>query len=793
MEASPDHPDELFLDGATRETARRLAKHLSTRRRRPGHRRRLPASLPLTRQNPPWTESAQHGLTCTVGLTRDGQLDVDLVADGPHLLIAGTTGSGKSELLKTILTGLTDAYAPHELGLFLVDFKGGATLSPFSGGPHAQAFVTDLTHESAQRMLACLRYEVRRREHVLSTLEASDFTDYRLRCAEATSPSEPMPRLVIAVDEFRVLAEELPEALTELLRIAAVGRSLGMHLLLATQRPQGIITQDIRANINTTLCLRLQSAFDAQDLVGTDEPALISAETPGRGIIRRGGREPQEFQAASSAVAAAPWTIAELTSSTARSIEVHAEPAPISLPPRQEPPAGPRPQLFSPALPDSLHALSRSHLRSLQATDAPGQTHLALGLLDDVSRQRHSPLLWSCATMPRLALIGGPLANYAQFVRRVALGACSLKQEHHVYLADGAGWLAGITEEATPIPRLAGWATPAEPSRLLTLFDVLNNTASQVPRLLIVTGLAEWAGALSPPEYARCEELLALLARTAESRGLAVIAAGDRDLTSSRFFPLAEHRLYNSVGLGPETTMSWPRLTPTRPVPLRCAYTGPETDPLGLTAQLLGDEELIQHGDVYPEPTQPMSRCIPLPSFVRAPIHGGPTSRPHVGIASPDHRPWHWNGEQINLILGHSGSGKTTLLQQIHQQLPDSLIWTGHEHVSDRPATVLVDDADQLTGECRSRLESWCSQGTTVVMTARPSAQLFARLPLAQAARQSGTGILLGARSPHDGDFWGWRVAPTTPAPPGRALTIIDGELTWAQAWAPEEAVHGVG
>lgn len=814
-ETYPDTPSGLELDGANESTLRRVAQALALAASHRPHRQTVPDVVPLVRPANLWTETAERQLRCQVGQSANGRLELDFVTDGPHLLIAGTTGAGKSELLKTILTGLTDSYSPQEVGLFLVDFKGGATLGPFAGGPHEQAFMTDLSHESAQRMLSCLKYEVRRRERLLAETGAGDYTEFRERSAAAgNSASAFMPRLIVAIDEFRVLADELPDALADLMRIASVGRSLGIHLLLATQRPQGVVTQEMRANINTVLCLRVQSSFDAQDLVGSEAPAHLPPDRPGRGFIRRAGGSPLIFQAASTSTRNKPWQLTELTPSCdAQSIEVApSSPSPeerLTYPATETTPR----RLFSPALPEELEYLGRSHVKTLLPGAKPGLTHVALGLLDDVATQRQVPLVWSASGMPRLALVGGPLANYQQTVCRLADEICRLQKEHHLYIADGVGWLTEITASSSALPRLAGWATPEDPERVLTLLDVIEASSGGAPRVLLVTGLSSWAGALTPPQFARLDERLALLARTAESRGIALIIAGDRDLFSSRFMAVAEHRLYNRTGLGSESTMSWPKLAPTRPLPLRCIYTGPGTDSLGMTTQLLNSGSALKGRHDYPAAALPVGRCVPLPT------HAVPASTTpdgvglDLGVVAPDNRPWSWEPGHVNLILGRKGSGKSTLLQHLGARLSGLVLWAGdgsviarstldrsdttpsaaaHSDVQ-RPDTLLVDDADQLSPEWRARIEAWSAAGTTVILTARPAARLFTDLPLAAAARQSETGILLGARSPSDGEFWGWRVTPATPAPPGRALTMIDGELTWTQVWAPEGVENGAG
>jgi S-DNA-T family DNA segregation ATPase FtsK/SpoIIIE len=140
-----------------------------------------------------------------------------LVGDGPHLLVAGTTGSGKSELLQALVLGLAARRSPRDLALALVDFKGGASFGPCSALPHVVGQVTDLDAGLAGRALAGLRAELHRRERLLADRGAADLA------ALAGHPDAP-PRLVVVIDEFRALADDLPEFLPGLLRVAAQGR-----------------------------------------------------------------------------------------------------------------------------------------------------------------------------------------------------------------------------------------------------------------------------------------------------------------------------------------------------------------------------------------------------------------------------------------------------------------------------------------------------------------------------------------------------------------------------------------
>lgn len=231
-----------------------------------------------------------HGLRTVLGVGSGGApVSVDLVRDGPHVLVAGTTGSGKSELLQTLVTGLALGRSPDELSFALVDFKGGASFGACGRLPHVVGQVTDLDPGLAGRALAGLRAELHRRERLLATAGVATIDDL---------PRGRLARLVVVVDEFRALADDLPDVVPGLLRVAAQGRSLGVHLVLATQRPAGAVSADVRANVTLRLALRVVDVADSRDVVDAPHAAHVPASIPGRLVLRRGAEPPVAVQCA---------------------------------------------------------------------------------------------------------------------------------------------------------------------------------------------------------------------------------------------------------------------------------------------------------------------------------------------------------------------------------------------------------------------------------------------------------------------------------------------------------------
>lgn len=217
-----------------------------------------------------------------IGVGPDGPFAVDLSVDGPHGLIAGTTGAGKSELLQTLISALAVANRPDQLTFVLIDYKGGAAFKECVRLPHTVGMVSDLDGHLTQRALESLAAEIRRRERLLLAAGTKDIEDYR------AASREPLPRLVLIIDEFAALVSELPDFVSGLVDIARRGRSLGIHLILATQRPAGVVTADIQANTSLRIALRVTEPAESTDVIDLPDAAHISKSTPGRCYVKSG-------------------------------------------------------------------------------------------------------------------------------------------------------------------------------------------------------------------------------------------------------------------------------------------------------------------------------------------------------------------------------------------------------------------------------------------------------------------------------------------------------------------------
>jgi S-DNA-T family DNA segregation ATPase FtsK/SpoIIIE len=228
-----------------------------------------------------------------VGVTEQGVFSLDLERDGPHALVGGTTGSGKSELLRSLIAALAATTDPRQLTFLLMDFKGGAAFDACARLPHTVGMVTDLDEALVERALRALEAELQYRERLLRKAEADNLRAYHER-----DHDEPLPRLVVVIDEFAKMAREQPELLAALVDVAQRGRTLGVHLILATQRPAGVVNDHIRTNTNLRIALRVQDAADSTDVIGDRSAAEISRHRPGRAYFRLGPDEVIPLQSA---------------------------------------------------------------------------------------------------------------------------------------------------------------------------------------------------------------------------------------------------------------------------------------------------------------------------------------------------------------------------------------------------------------------------------------------------------------------------------------------------------------
>ncbi|MCQ1955070.1 FtsK/SpoIIIE domain-containing protein [Arthrobacter sp. zg-Y826] len=839
---SGTHTLSFVPDLVQRRTFERLSRALAARPRPVPHPAqvdgpgKLPPAAAFEEFHAPSEEMLLNGWLhgsrgAVVGVAASGPVTLDLDKDGPHFLVAGTTGSGKSEFLRTFVGSLAASLPPTSFTVLLIDFKGGSGLGPLAALPHSVGLLTDFSAANVARALVSLRAEVRRREALLAGSGADNLSAYN----SARSRKGGLPRLLVVVDEFRMLADEVPTALPELLRIAAIGRSLGLHLLLATQRPQGAITTDIRANLSTSIALRVQSAAESRDVINTDSAAAIPPDLPGRAFLSRGGRPPNAFQSLSTSLCGGTgesllMELHEYLVSTGSGSATEATGDPDALKRmvsaiRAAADSGKYPAPFSPVQPPLPSALTTDLLtRSIADRPEPLSQGLVLGLLDEPEKQRRRLLDWHPGRDSHLALLGAARSGAPDSLGLVAAKHLTELPGRHIYVLDADGSLAWLTAAdqtgayvvpqdirraervlaylaAELLQRLTPTVSPTAPRAT----GVTGGTAPGMT--LIITGWARWCAAFRSGRGMSGEDDLADLIRDGERADICVVLAGDREVLNARFFPLVPNRMFFPADASAETLLAWPRLPPMDRVRQRALVQGRCGTAEGLSAQLLVPEVPL-HPEQWlalPTGTERPHRIESLPAFVLPEALGPP--------ASADLLPVGVSGDELEtaavripsgsvyLVAGPRGSGRSSFLRQLQRSADPALECrlVSRPEEMDRAAAildqagnelsrflVLVDDADFLPASFHQKLAELQSRGARLVLVAAPGHQLTMRVPLALQIRSAPRGALLRPEAPSDGDIFGIRIEPGTRRPPGRCYLVAGTEVLEAQAaYAP--------
>lgn len=248
-----------------------------------------------------WKDSQVYKtMKAPIGVSKSGIVYLDLhdKAHGPHGLVAGTTGSGKSEILQTYILSMATLFHPYEVGFVIIDFKGGGMVNQFKNLPHLMGAITNIDGKEIDRSLKSIKAELQKRQRLFAEAEVNHIDKY-IRKFKAGEVKIPLPHLIVIVDEFAELKAEQPEFMKELISAARIGRSLGVHLILATQKPSGQVDDQIWSNSKFKLCLKVQSQEDSNEVIKS--PLAAEIKEPGRAYLQVGNNEIFElFQSAYS-------------------------------------------------------------------------------------------------------------------------------------------------------------------------------------------------------------------------------------------------------------------------------------------------------------------------------------------------------------------------------------------------------------------------------------------------------------------------------------------------------------
>jgi len=544
--------------------------------------------------------------TFPLGTGFDGTVGFDLVRDGPHGLIAGTTGSGKSELLQSLVSSLAALNRPDELVFVLVDYKGGSAFHACVRLPHTLGMVTDLDEALSLRALESLGAELRRREQMLADVGAKDLAEYRaLRSREPQLA--PMPRLLLVIDEFATMARETPSFVPGLVSIAQRGRSLGVHLILATQRPAGVVTADIKANTNLRIALRVTDPLESTDVIDVNDAAHISTRNPGRALARLGHRSVTPFQTAyvggvsgqdsqddqPQEILSPPPSAQRLTwNGLGRPVllEHSDETAPDGPLPGEQSErtdlddlvdaireaaelveSAPQPSPWLPALPTLLLLEDLDRLDTEQGTARMTRDHLLrapFAMADLPDQQTRRTVAFDLARDGHLFVIGAPRAGRSQVLRTIAgaLARGNSSADVHMYGIDAGGSALSVL---TDLPHCGAVVPRTDLERLTRLVAMLaaelerrhdlqaEHSVADLPELRIAMGpqtapahivvfVDGWdalANALTDHDGGIVYGQLQEVLREGAGAGIHMIMTSERTLLSGRVASLSDNRL----------------------------------------------------------------------------------------------------------------------------------------------------------------------------------------------------------------------------------------------------------
>ncbi len=769
-------------------------------------------------------------LAAPIGADSHGPLMADLVADGPHALVGGTTGSGKSELLRTLVASLAATYSPERVNFVLVDYKGGSAFDACASLPHVVGLVTDLDDRLAERALRCLEAELRHREQVLRDRGATDLAHYwSMALARPDEPWSPLARLVVVIDEFAALAAELPGFMDALVNVAQRGRSLGMHLVLATQRPAGAVSANIRTNTALRIALRVLDPSDSVDVLDSPEASAIGRHRPGRAFARFGPGELVEFQCAL------------VTGVTAARQGVRVVPAPDGIPTFEAEAAS------GDQAPDDLTRLAEAAITawdgwggspprqpwpdplpttvSLDSLTVEAGPSVVFALADDPNQQTQYPLEWD-PNQGNILLAGIPGSGTTTALGTLGISLSSRYSpaDCHLYAIDsGSGQLAPLKA----LPHCGAVVGPDERDRIRRLIRRLEGeldrrlgrgrTSSEPSSPLVLALIDNWGGLAKSLDNVADHALLASLERVwaeGPAVGLFLAAAADQLSKVSRaiqaatpqtfVFRLGDPALYRQWGVAVDDPATLP---PGRGFAV----------PSGIELQVAVPNGGLDSAAAAVAAACPQSDGPPQVESLPAVVDPIRLDQPRL-----DDSPWYlplglsddtlapagltlYPGEHA-LILGPARSGRSAALALLAEVAaasggrvialvpggsplancpgidlvaggPPGLLTATSE--ADHPTLVLIDDAETVPdpdGALKS-LATDSPSGLHIVAAGRADRLRTAYGHWTAEIRFSRTGVLLQP-TPLDGDLFTIQLPtrPTLPTIPGRGYLIQNGQ-----------------
>lgn len=445
-------------------------------------------------------------LAAPIGVSKSRTVTLDLhdKADGPHGLVAGTTGSGKSEILLTYILSVATLFHPYEVSFVIIDFKGGGMANQLRSLPHLVGAITNIDGREIDRSLKSIKAELRRRQRLFADAGVNHISAY-IRKYKAGEVATPLPHLVLVVDEFAELKAEQPEFMAELISAARIGRSLGVHLILATQKPSGQVNEQIWSNSRFKLCLKVQSKEDSNEVIKS--PLAAEIKEPGRAYLQVGNNE--VFELFQSAFSGAPEHTGDEDVREFSLFQVETSGKRVPIYQRRRPKTnesaltqldavvahvaaycasagiGHLPSICLPPLPELINLPEDARMRD---------GRVPLGIYDDPDNQLQAPALFEVDNANTF-IVGSSQTgktNLLQTIVRV-IAQTRTPRQAQFYIMDFASM---ILKNLEGLAHVGGVVLPSEDERVKNLFKLLSGELATRKRRLLEVGVSSFAAYL---------------------------------------------------------------------------------------------------------------------------------------------------------------------------------------------------------------------------------------------------------------------------------------------------------
>lgn len=443
-----------------------------------------------------------------IGVSNTGLVELDLhdKAHGPHGLVAGTTGSGKSELLLTYMLSMATLYHPHEVGFVIIDFKGGGMANQLRDLPHLIGTITNIDGKEIDRSLKSIKAELQKRQRLFAEADVNHIDKY-IRKYRNQEVAVPLPHLIIVVDEFAELKAEQPEFMKELISAARIGRSLGVHLILATQKPAGQVDEQIWSNSRFKMCLKVQGPEDSNEVLKS--PLAAEIKEPGRAYLQVGNNE--IFELFQSGYSGAPEREGDSDIKEFKIYEIQ-ENGQKSIAYQQKKQASENSKTQLDAVVSHIAAYSeKKHLTKLQPICLPPLPEVIafpkevskpekagiladVGIYDDPDNQIQKQYTIN-VTNENVMIIGSSQTGKTNLLQTIIRDISSkyTPEEVNFYIIDFASMFLKNYEK---LAHVGGVVTPSEDEKLKSLFRLLQTEMERRRETLLKVGVSSYSAYL---------------------------------------------------------------------------------------------------------------------------------------------------------------------------------------------------------------------------------------------------------------------------------------------------------